>query len=275
VRHAVNYGAVVNFNYLVSIARGELFMWAADDDIRAPGYLRQTVALLDAHPEAVSAGSRVRLVDAQGGAVGRVDFPERFTKPRPWQRIRIGRSITPADYLDVYALHRRQALMRTHLSQPIHGADCLMVLELLLQGTIEHADDELFSYNAPTTYSMDSLAVAMLGAQAKPMFFRHGVQHLGLQMLVSVATTRVELSPIERARCLTDLAMSLGWNGWLTDEASIEMQLRAAALAHEGHWLKSAGLTMRSLAASPPALVRPSSWRRLAGIFRHYRPPAG
>lgn len=273
VRHGVNYGAVFNFNYLVSVARGEFFMWAADDDLRAPGYLRQTVALLDAHPEAVSAGCRVRLVDASGEKVGQVDFGARFTRRQPWERIRVGARMSPSDYMDVYALHRRSALQRTHVSQPIHGADCLMVMELLLQGTIEHADEELFSYTVPTSYSMESLSLVMLGAHSKPMFFRHGVQHLALQMLVSVATMRIDLSAAARTRCLTELAAALLRHGWLTEESTTELQREAAANAYDGKLLRSAGLIARSLLQSPPSLVSLLYWRRLIAIFRHYPTP--
>jgi hypothetical protein len=269
-RHAENHGAVFNFNYLFSRGRGQYFKWAADDDWVAPTWLGKTVALLERDRAAVSAGSWFALVDDAGQQVGSARPPARFARRQPWQRIAVTRDLAPGDYLDVYSLHRRAALEHTHLSQAIHGADALMMMEMLLQGTVVHVEEELFRYHVPARYNMDTLATAMLGSQAKPMLFRHPLQHLALQMLVSVATTRVPLVPSVRAACLTSLGASLVWHGWLTVEQRIELQRRAADSAFAGQPVRSAALLLESLATSPQALVQWRDWRALASIFRHH-----
>src|SRR5258705_8737919 len=37
-RHEKNIGAATNFNYLLSVAHGKYFMWAADDDVWHPDF---------------------------------------------------------------------------------------------------------------------------------------------------------------------------------------------------------------------------------------------
>lgn len=69
----VNRGIPWNFNRLVDAARAPHFMWnGADDWVRAT-HLERCAALLDAHPEANIAFSRVILVDSKGEEVGQMD----------------------------------------------------------------------------------------------------------------------------------------------------------------------------------------------------------
>src|SRR5690606_34223573 len=66
IRQARNIGAARNHNYTVEVARGELFKWAAHDDLYSPRFLDACVAELDAHPEAVLAFSRTCFIDENG-----------------------------------------------------------------------------------------------------------------------------------------------------------------------------------------------------------------
>lgn len=46
VRQDMNQGALANFHFVLSQANGSLFMWAAHDDLWAPGYLLAAIELL-------------------------------------------------------------------------------------------------------------------------------------------------------------------------------------------------------------------------------------
>ena len=60
IRHEVNRGAAFNFETTLNEARGEFFMWLADDDWLEPNYVSQTLDWLLAHPDYVLACGRDR-----------------------------------------------------------------------------------------------------------------------------------------------------------------------------------------------------------------------
>jgi glycosyltransferase involved in cell wall biosynthesis len=261
IRHAQNYGATLNFGYAFFQARGDYFMWSCDDDVRDRDYLRRTVERFDRSPQAVSVGTGVVLVDDDGKRLEAVRFDPRFALPRPSQRVPFHGPLTAGDYMDIYALHRRTALARTHLNQSIHGADGLMVRELLLQGPIERVDEELFFYRKPTSYNMASLAAAMMGGSGKRMLFRYAQQHLALQLLVSVATNDVPIDERERMVCLVKLAASLVHHGWLTQERYHDLRLQSEAAWRAGDRTRAAVAMAKALALAP---IDSGSFRRLA-----------
>lgn len=144
VRHDANRGSVFNFNFVLSQARGDYFLWAADDDVHHPRFLAETCHLLDTRPRAASASSAVAFIDKQGTKIGSAEFSSATRRGLP--AARVGALLAKHVYLDFYALHRRAALTRTRPMKPMFGGDYVLVLELLMQGTIERAPEERFSY---------------------------------------------------------------------------------------------------------------------------------
>lgn len=59
-------GAADNFLYLMERAEGELFLWAAADDLWAPSFLETCVSALDAHPDIGMAFTGVENIDYSG-----------------------------------------------------------------------------------------------------------------------------------------------------------------------------------------------------------------
>jgi glycosyltransferase involved in cell wall biosynthesis len=53
--HTSNVGAMRNFEHVLSLARGDYFMWLADDDALAPGYISGCLKVLRDEPNAVVA----------------------------------------------------------------------------------------------------------------------------------------------------------------------------------------------------------------------------
>ena len=62
-RQPENLGAVANFHYLLESAQAEYFMWAAADDLWAPGFVQKCIEFLDANQDYVSCQSRVLFTD--------------------------------------------------------------------------------------------------------------------------------------------------------------------------------------------------------------------
>src|SRR5260370_28648948 len=61
-----NLGAVWNFNRVFELAKGDYFMWAAHDDVRAPGCVSRSLAALEARPDAVLCCTGVSFIDEAG-----------------------------------------------------------------------------------------------------------------------------------------------------------------------------------------------------------------
>ena len=66
IRQKSNIGNARNFEFLKENARGEYFMWASDDDKRAPTFLEKCLAALDADPEAIGAITNLAYFDDLG-----------------------------------------------------------------------------------------------------------------------------------------------------------------------------------------------------------------
>jgi glycosyltransferase involved in cell wall biosynthesis len=141
-----NMGAVWNFRRVFELSRGEYFMWAAFDDVRAPQYLSRCVEALEAHPAAVMCCTDIRLIDDDGREVGETEFPRgiRMAGREVSERVRaISRSLY---WYDFYGLMRREVLATTRLPQPSWGFDVILMLEMSLRGEVLLVREKLFSY---------------------------------------------------------------------------------------------------------------------------------
>lgn len=72
-RQTRDIGVLANFEYVLAHARGELFMWAAHDDLWEQAFVETLVRLLDDDPGAVLAFSRFDNVTSEGVSVRKFD----------------------------------------------------------------------------------------------------------------------------------------------------------------------------------------------------------
>ena len=139
--------AAQNFNRVYAAGRGRYFMWAADDDLWDPTYVRSCLAALDGQPTAVMAISGLRFVDGDG-AIIEADY-ERYDNPDLASSSvveRVRRLLRRGGWYEVYGLARREALERTQLFRDTYGPDVLLVLELAMLGPVPKVDEPLFFY---------------------------------------------------------------------------------------------------------------------------------
>jgi GT2 family glycosyltransferase len=136
-----------NFNRAFDLSRGDYFMWAADDDLWDPSYVRRCLAALEAEPSAVMASAGLRFIDPAGAILDAVyrsyDNPD-LSSPSVVERVRglLGR----AGWYQVYGLARREALLRTNRFQDVYGPDVVLSLELAMLGPILLVPETLFYY---------------------------------------------------------------------------------------------------------------------------------
>jgi glycosyltransferase involved in cell wall biosynthesis len=147
VRQARDVGAAANFNAVFWGTAGDLFMWAADDDLWDPQYIEACVAALKTRPEAVLACTRLRFIDPSGDPIAMnyagYDNPDLST---PSVHARLGLLMQRSGWYQFYGLIRRDALVRTRLATDRYGSDVVLLAELALLGPFALVPDVLFSY---------------------------------------------------------------------------------------------------------------------------------
>ena len=82
IRQPRNIGLVPNHNFVVGLARGELFKWAAHDDLYARDLLKRCVEALDENPQAVFAHSWSVIIDSSATLTKLVKYPVATASPR-------------------------------------------------------------------------------------------------------------------------------------------------------------------------------------------------
>lgn len=142
-RHAVNRGAMHNFNHVVELARGEYFKWAAHDDLHEPAFLERCVEALDRHPDSVLAFTQLVDID-DNGARKSVDLPVlKWDSPHP--NVRFRALANPHHRCEsVFGVIRINALRRTSLISDYAGCDRVLLAELALQGKFHEVPEVLF-----------------------------------------------------------------------------------------------------------------------------------
>ena len=145
-RQPTNRGLYWNCNRVCELARGELFKWAAVDDLHAPTFLERCIEVLDTHPDVVCCHSRGDYIDPAGHRLYAADPSGEAhlgTSPSPHRRFR--------DVLlhhgwgaRMFALSRLEPLRRTGLLQPHYGWDKVMMADLAFAGRFHMVDEVLY-----------------------------------------------------------------------------------------------------------------------------------
>jgi hypothetical protein len=149
LRQPADVGAARNFELLAHEATGELFAWCAHDDVRLPRWVEACVTELARHPDAVLCNSGVAFLDEHGAI--RPDWADRnfathgMSRPERMQRL-----IDHFDWVDVYGLFRREALLAVLPIEPVWGGDVLLSMKLLMRGHFAKVDETLFHYRVRT-----------------------------------------------------------------------------------------------------------------------------
>ena len=141
-RHNQNRGAAWNFNYIVPLARGEYFKWAADDDVCAPSFLACCVAILDHDSTVVLSYPRTTFTKADGQRWWEGKSTPQLDSEKPHERFEA--VIGNVWCLEVFGLMRKQALEQTALIAPYYGSDRLLLAQLSLKGRFREIPEPLF-----------------------------------------------------------------------------------------------------------------------------------
>ena len=142
-RQERNRGGFWNHYHVIDLARGELFMWAAHDDIREPDYVRACVEVLDARPEVVLCYCGTVNIDEEGRELAMSEVQLPVDSPSASERFR---ALSRMDYRlePIYGVMRLDVLRQTSLRGEYADSDRVLLAELGLRGPFHRIPRVLF-----------------------------------------------------------------------------------------------------------------------------------
>lgn len=141
-RQPRNVGLAPNHNFVADQARGELFKWAASDDLYARDLLERCVAVLDEYPHVVLAHAWTARIDGSGALTAAITYTLATSSHRAPERFRSLLFDSGGD--DDYGVMRLNVLRRTAMKESYHHADHTIVAELALHGAFHQVPDWLY-----------------------------------------------------------------------------------------------------------------------------------
>ena len=139
LRQPQNVGLAPNHNVVVEQARGELFKWAASDDLYARELIERCVDALDEHPDVVLAHSWSARIDGSGAVTHVYKYPLNTSSAQAPERFRSLLFGSGGD--DDYGVIRTKVLRRTAMKESYHHADRTIIAELALHGRFYQVPD--------------------------------------------------------------------------------------------------------------------------------------
>jgi glycosyltransferase involved in cell wall biosynthesis len=143
-RNQTNLGASGNYDRVFELARGELFKWAAHDDVHLPGFLRRCVEVFEQAPSTVVlVAPRTEIIDEDGRRTMQLAESLHTARSLPHQRVAdVLRKVAWATAQ--FGLFRSEALRKTRLIGPFLASDWVLLLELAILGEIWEIPEVLF-----------------------------------------------------------------------------------------------------------------------------------
>lgn len=216
-RNPTNIGAAPNFQFTLSLARGEYFKWACADDMHYPGNLRRTFEMLSAAPpEVVLVTPRVFLIDEKGDSLmgehglplpaaglGPGDKgPERISTKAKTPSRRLAEVLPRLEWsVAQFGLFRTNALRQTRAIDSFRTSDRVLLAEVAMLGEIWEVDEFLFARRQHAEISTTAHKTA--GAYARWMNPASKERHRRIMSIeYARSIKRLPLSPLERGLCL-------------------------------------------------------------------------
>ena len=218
VRQTENIGAIGNFNFLVRLAKGKYFKWAAADDLIAPTFLASCIEVLECQPKFILCHSETVTIGGSGEELpndiicssGAAESPLEgyLGRYRPSQRFKdvlLGKTAV----MDYWGVIRTAQLRAAGQRLPYIGCEKVFMAKLSLQGRFAEIPEKLFAYRMhPDSFSSQTTAKAQqTWCNARSEVKRYPRLVFLRGYLDAVATSR--LSFTERILCYIAIARYL------------------------------------------------------------------
>jgi len=228
-RQAQNHGAARNYNDVLLRSRGELFKWAAHDDLIAPTFLERCVETLEAAPADVAlCYPKSTFIDAEGNEIEEWEDALDLRMDRPSDRFDTYLRNHEKSHL-MFGLYRIDKLRQTRLHGNYVGADAVLLAEVVLSGQIWEIPERLF-------YRRDHPGMSMRAnvtpAELTEWFdTTKGTKHVMPRTRLFTedvkAIGRAPISAGEKARCAWSLLSIWGPLHWRTVGGEFKRELKA------------------------------------------------
>lgn len=227
-RQPRNVGLAPNHNFCVEQARGELFKWAAGDDLYHRDLLLRCVEVLDERPEAVLVHSYTAMIDEDSQMYQANAYPLGTSAPRPSDRF--GSMLHDNGGDDDGGVMRTAVLRRIAPKNSYHHADRTTVTELVLHGPF---------YQVPEW-----------------MYFRRDHPDRAERAHADVRARCANMDPRRANRWLHPLPRLLGeylWAYlWMIQKAPLPPAERRACYRHLATWMAKRSKPHHLVAFEPP-----------------------
>jgi glycosyltransferase involved in cell wall biosynthesis len=229
VKQPVNIGAAPNHNFLVDEARGELFKWAAHDDLFAPRLVESCVALLDANHDAALAHSYMAIVDEAGDVIETYDYTLKTDSPSAPVRFRDLLFTDGGD--DFYGVIRTDVMRAIAPHDSYHNAGRKLVAEMALYGRFLQVPEVMFFRREHPGRGDRLGSVQAVCRNLDPRRAGHSTARLMSEYMTRyfTAVARAPLSAADRRRCYGLLTRWLSDRTVLKPVHKIESTLRRAS----------------------------------------------
>jgi glycosyltransferase involved in cell wall biosynthesis len=210
VRQPANIGAAPNHNFLVQQARGELFKWAAHDDLYAPKLLTRCIEALDERPELVLSHSFMAIIDEGGKIISEYEYRLATNSPRAPERFRSLLLTDGGD--DLYGVIRTDILRQAAPHGSYHNSGRKLVAEIALYGPFYQIPELMFFRRDHPGRGDRSGSVRAISSNLDPRRKDQSLARLMGEYLMSYVTAihRAPLSLADRRRCYQYLLEWLG-----------------------------------------------------------------
>jgi glycosyltransferase involved in cell wall biosynthesis len=221
-RQPENIGSTPNHNFVFAKSRGELFKWAAADDLYARNLLECCVRALEEYPRVVLAHSWTAAIDSDGNVTQALEYPLATNSARAPERFRsmlfgTGRNdygVIRAD--DQYGVIRAKVLRRVAPHGSHYHADRTIMTEIALYGPFHQTPDWLyFRRDHPRRPGHAYPTVRGWCTNLDPRRANR-IWHPTVRLLAEYVlgyVRAIERAPISRAERLECYSHLLGWLG--------------------------------------------------------------
>lgn len=140
LRQKRNIGAAPNQDFLLRQARGELFKWAAADDLYARDLVQRCIEVLDAHPDVILAHCWTAAINDEGKVIQSLEYPLKTSSrsaPERFRSMLFGTGENDYGLLradDNYGVMRTAVLRQVTPQGSYYHADRVFATEIALHG---------------------------------------------------------------------------------------------------------------------------------------------